>query len=58
MRTSEIIVRIKDNLLYILAGIEMFVSAYRGSLLWVCAWGFLLIAESVALAVHRLLDNE
>ena len=50
-----------DGLVYIAASIGLFVAAFSGSMIWVCACGFLFIDESITMACVRLerrADNE
>ncbi len=52
MRLLYLIANLLDNLLYIAASICIFVAAFKGSIVWVCVCGFILIDEALTF-IHR-----
>lgn len=48
------IIDLLDGLVYMAASIGLFIAAFNGSMIWVCACGFLFIDESITMACVRL----
>jgi hypothetical protein len=54
MKIFHSIIEMLDALCYIAASIGIFVAAFKGSMIWVCVCGFVLIDEGITMLYRKL----
>ena len=54
MKILQAIFDLLDCLLYIAAGVGIFIAAFNGSMIWVCVCGFILIDEGITFFYRKI----